>query len=160
MIDSMPPTEVANAERFERFGLDADAGAVARIAPGLHGVAASSSSIWTRSGCSDLVLAINEATGQRRGVRLPAAPIAPGTIDIQAAYDPGEQTLTVLSPTAAPGATRQIEPAPRTRGRGIPLMETLADDATIETVADGTRCDSNGTASPDLISRAGRPPYR
>ncbi|PRC44384.1 anti-sigma regulatory factor, partial [Mycobacterium sp. ITM-2017-0098] len=29
MIDSMPPTEVANDERFERFGLDADAGAVA-----------------------------------------------------------------------------------------------------------------------------------
>ena len=34
---------------------------------------------------------------------------------------------------------RQINPAPRTRGRGIPLMEALADEATIETSADGTQ---------------------
>ena len=60
MIDSMPPADVVSAERFERFGLDADAGAVARIRQEFK--------LWLQQFYdldpvrrSDLVLAINEA---------------------------------------------------------------------------------------------------
>ncbi len=35
--------------------------------------------------------------------------------------------------------TPQTDPAPRTRGRGIPLMETLSDQAIIEPSSAGTR---------------------
>ncbi len=84
MIDSMPPAEVANAERFERFGLDADAQTVARTR---HEFA-----LWLQRffdldpvQCSDMVLAINEALAN-------AAEFAylltdqPGTIDLHAAH--------------------------------------------------------------------------
>ena len=60
-------------------------------------------------------------------------------MEIQAAYHPVEQKLTVLVADRGTWRTRQIDPAPRTRGRGIPLMEVLSDRATIETSADGTR---------------------
>jgi serine/threonine-protein kinase RsbW len=137
MIDSMPPAEVANAERFERFGLDADAQAVARTRREF--------AQWLQRffdldpvRCSDLVLAINEALAN-------AAEFAylmterPGTIDILAAYHAAEQKLTVLISDRGTWRTRQLDPAPRTRGRGIPLMEVLSDRATIETSAHGTR---------------------
>lgn len=136
MIDSMPPAEVANAERFERFGLDANAGAVARVRREF--------TEWLRQffviddiRCSDIVLAINEALAN-------AAEFAyrlsdrPGTIDIQATYDAEAQTLAVCIEDRGTWRKRQIEPAPRTRGRGIPLMETLSDYATIEPTTSGT----------------------
>lgn len=136
MIDAMPPTEVANAERFERFGLDADAEAVARVRQDF--------SQWLKRFFvvddvrrSDVVLAINEALAN-------AAEFAylqterPGTIDIQAIHDAHAQTLSVCIEDRGMWRTRQVEPAPRTRGRGIPLMETLSDDAVIEPSSSGT----------------------
>ena len=137
MIESMPPAEVANSERFERLGLDADAEAVAR--------AREDFARWlgrffdldaVRS--SDLVLATNEALAN-------AAEFAyvledqPGTIDMQAAYHPDQQTLTVEICDHGTWRTPQTDPAPRTRGRGIPLMRTLSDEASIEGSTDGTR---------------------
>ena len=136
MIDSMPPAEVANAERFERVGLEADAGAVARVRQDF--------SQWLKRfflldeiRTSDIVLAINEALAN-------AAEFAylqteqPGTIDIQAVHDAPAGTLTVCIYDRGVWRQRQIEPAPRTRGRGIPLMETLSDCATIEPSTSGT----------------------
>ncbi|MFB1298942.1 ATP-binding protein [Mycobacterium sp. pW049] len=136
MIDAMPPTEVANAQRFERFGLDADAGAVARVRQHFTD--------WLRQFFalddvrrSDVVLAINEALAN-------AAEFAylqvdrPGTIDIQAIYDEKSETLSVCIEDRGTWRARQTEPAPRTRGRGIPLMETLSDDAVIEPSTSGT----------------------
>lgn len=146
MIDSMPPAELANAERFERSGLDADARVVARTRQEF--------ALWLQRffaldpvQCSDLVLAINEALAN-------AAEFAyrltdhPGTIDLLAIYRPAEQTLTVDICDQGIWRTRQIDPAPRTRGRGIPLMEALSDRITIETSADGTlvRLEWNGIA--------------
>lgn len=136
MIDAMPPTEVANAERFERFGLAADAGAVARVRQDFTD--------WLRRFFdvddvrrSDVVLAINEALAN-------AAEFAyvqldrPGTVDIQALYDAATQTLSVCIEDRGMWRTRQTEPAPRTRGRGIPLMEKLSDSAEIEPSTSGT----------------------
>lgn len=137
MIDSMPPSEVANSERFERFGLDADARAVSRtreeFAQWLHRFFNVDA---VRS--SDLVLAINEALANAAEFAYLRAE-RPGTIDIQATYHPTEQKLTAKICDRGTWRTRQTDPAPRTRGRGIPLMETLSDQATIETSTDGTR---------------------
>ncbi len=137
MTDSMPPAEVANSERFERLGLDAEAGAVAQ--------AREDFAQWLKRffavdavRFSDLVLAINEALAN-------AAEFAyllserPGTIDMQAAYHPAEQKLTVEVCDRGRWRTPQSDPPPRTRGRGIPLMEALADEAAINTSAHGTR---------------------
>jgi anti-sigma regulatory factor (Ser/Thr protein kinase) len=137
MIDSMPPVEVANAERFERFGLDADAEAVARVRQEF--------AEWLRRffaldsvRCSDAVLAINEALANAAEFAYVLAE-RPGTIDIQAEYLAGQQKLVVSVSDRGTWRTPQTGPAPRTRGRGIPLMETLSDEAAIETSPDGTR---------------------
>lgn len=137
MIDSMPPAEIANAERFARFGLEADAFAVAEVRQDF--------TQWlqrffdldpTRS--NDLVLAINEALANAAEFAYLLAD-RPGTIDIEATYLPGSQKLTVQICDRGTWRTRQTDPAPRTRGRGIPLMEALSDDASIETSEEGTR---------------------
>ncbi|CAN3129242.1 ATP-binding protein [Mycobacterium sp. smrl_JER01] len=136
MIDSMPPAEVDNAECFGRFGLDADAGAVARVRQDF--------TAWlTRFFAiddvrrSDMVLAINEALANAAEFAYLLAD-RPGTIDIQAIYEVNAQTLTVCVEDRGRWRQRQTEPAPRTRGRGIPLMETLSDEAMIEPSAGGT----------------------
>lgn len=136
MIDSMPPAQVANAERFERLGLDADAGAVARVRQEFSG--------WLRRffvvdevRFSDVILAVNEALANAAEFAYLLAD-SPGTIDISATYDPRGHTLTVCVEDRGVWRKRQTEPAPRTRGRGIPLMETLSDGATIEPSTSGT----------------------
>jgi serine/threonine-protein kinase RsbW len=136
MIDSMPPTEVANSERFERFGVDADAGAVAQVRQDF--------TAWLKRFFaiddvrrSDVVLAINEALANSAEFAYLLAD-RPGTIDIQAAYNADARTLSACISDRGTWRTRQVEPAPRTRGRGIPLMETLSDDATIEPSKSGT----------------------
>jgi anti-sigma regulatory factor (Ser/Thr protein kinase) len=136
MIDSMPPSEVANAERFERFGFDADGAAVAHVRQDF--------SAWLQRFFaldevrhSDVVLAINEALANSAEFAYLLAD-RPGTIDIQAVYEPSAETLCVCISDRGTWRQRQIEPAPRTRGRGIPLMETLSDDATIEPSSGGT----------------------
>ncbi|MEW5809950.1 MAG: ATP-binding protein [Actinomycetota bacterium] len=136
MIDSMPPAETANAERFERFGLRADAGTVA--------TARRDFAAWLRNffalddeRSSDLVLAINEALANAAEFAYRLAE-RPGTIDICALFDPASQTLTVDITDRGTWRTPQTDPVPRTRGRGIPLMETLSDRAIIEPSAKGT----------------------
>lgn len=136
MIDSMPPAEVANDERFERFGFDANAAAVARVRQDF--------SEWLKKvfaidevRCSDVVLAINEALANSAEFAYLLAD-QPGTIDIQVIYDADAHTLSACISDRGTWRQRQVEPAPRTRGRGIPLMETLSDDAAIEPSQSGT----------------------
>ncbi|MGE2837298.1 ATP-binding protein [Mycobacterium sp. SMC-4] len=137
MIDSMPPAEVANAERFERFGLDADALTVAQTRQDF--------AQWLQRffdldavRCSDVVLAINEALANSAEFAYLLSD-RPGTIDIQGIHDGPAQTLTVLISDRGNWRAPQPGPAPRTRGRGIPLMETLSDDYEIEKSPEGTR---------------------
>ena len=137
MIEPMPPAEVANAERFERFGLDADPVAVAE--------ARRQFGDWLQRffdldavRSSDLILAINEALANAAEFAYVLAD-QPGTIDMRAVHDPGRQTLTVHIDDRGTWRTPQTDPAPRTRGRGIPLMQTLSDEAVIQPTTDGTR---------------------
>ncbi|MGE2729176.1 ATP-binding protein [Mycolicibacterium vaccae] len=133
----MPPAEIANAERFERFGLDADAFAVAE--------ARQDFASWLQRffdldavRCSDVVLAINEALANSAEFAYLLAD-RPGTIDIQGVHDAAAQTLTVVISDRGSWRTPQPGPAPRTRGRGLPLMEALSDSYNIDKSEQGTR---------------------
>ncbi len=137
MIDSMPPAEVANSDRFERLGLDADATAVAHVREEF--------AEWLKRffvvdavRFSDLVLAINEALANAAEFAYVLAE-RPGTIDMRAIYDSDGQKLVVEISDRGTWRPRQVDPVPRTRGRGIPLMETLSDESDIDTSDDGTR---------------------
>ncbi|MCB0949519.1 MAG: ATP-binding protein [Mycobacterium sp.] len=134
MIDYMPPAELA--ERFERFGLDADARVVAQTRQEF--------TLWLQRffaldpvRCSDLVLATNEALANSAEFAYRLAE-EPGTIDFLATYHPDERKMIVDICDQGTWRTRQTNSTPLHRGRGIPLMEALADRATIETSADGT----------------------
>ncbi len=137
MIDSMPPAEVANSDRFERLGLDADATAVAHVREEF--------AQWLKRffvvdavRFSDLVLAIPEALANAAEFAYVLAE-RPGTIDMRAIYDSDGQKLVVEISDRGTWRPRQVDPVPRTRGRGIPLMETLSDESDIDTSDDGTR---------------------
>jgi len=137
MIDSVPSTDVADPERFERTGVAADAEGAGRTREAF--------SRWladffildpTRS--SDLVLATNEALANAAEFAYVSAD-RPGTMDVLARYRAHDGTLTVT--VADQGAWRVPEPNPATRlrGRGIPLMQALTDRTTIERTPVGTR---------------------
>lgn len=87
---------------------------------------------------SDMVLAVNEAMAN-------AAEFAyvtveqPGAMHVLASYDGTAATLTVT--VTDEGAWRNVDPAKTElrRGRGIPLMQALADHATVDSSAGGTR---------------------
>lgn len=95
---------------------------------------------------SDVLLAVNEAIAN-------AAEFAycevshRGTLDVIAAYDRRADTLAVTVDDR--GRWRQKAPAPhqqQLRGRGIPLMEVLADQVTIDRTPRGTRVTMTWTA--------------
>ena len=90
---------------------------------------------------NDVLLAVNEAIAN-------AAEFAyvhtsqPGTLDVNAVYDAGADTLAVA--VNDQGRWRDKVPQPagaqhQFRGRGIPLMEVLADEVTIDRTPHGTR---------------------
>jgi anti-sigma regulatory factor (Ser/Thr protein kinase) len=135
MIDSMFTTDVADAERFERFGLIADArsAATTRI----------EFAQWLRQffeldteRANDLVLAIYEALANSAEFAYAGAG-HPGTMDVQARYDPIEFKIVVT--VSDHGVWRRAD-SPRTlsRGRGIPLMQALSDHASIDATDHGT----------------------
>lgn len=137
MINSAPQADVANAERFKRIGITAEAKSVSRIREEFAGWLGQFFDLDPiRS--SDLVLAINEALAN-------AAEFAylktdsPGTIDLLAHYDPGADNLTAT--VCDQGVWRPPNPKPpnRSRGRGIPLMKALSDRVSIETSTAGTK---------------------
>lgn len=83
---------------------------------------------------SDLVLAVSEALAN---VAEFAYPDECGTMDVRAAYDPGSDTLAVN--IIDRGRWRQQPSAANlARGRGIPLMRALADEASIDGTPHGT----------------------
>jgi serine/threonine-protein kinase RsbW len=137
MIDSTSSTGVANAERFERVGIEADAESASRTREEFAG--------WLEQffdldpiRSSDLVLAINEALANAVEFAYLTTDLV-GTIDMQARYDSNSAKLTVT--VSDHGVWRTPDPTivDRTRGRGIPLMRALSDRASIETSSRGTR---------------------
>lgn len=88
--------------------------------------------------CHDVVLAVNEALAN-------AAEFAyvgcdhHGTMSVSACHRPATDSLTVTVSDAGSWLPRSPGSRPSTRGRGIPLMEALADRATIARLPTGTR---------------------
>lgn len=136
MIDSMSTADVANAEHFERLEAAADARTASQIRDEF--------AAWLRTfftldptRTSDLVLAINEALANCAEFAYVGAPRA-GTMDLQAWFEPAESTIVVV--IADRGCWRNPEsPRALSRGRGIPLMEALADRSSIEASEAGTQ---------------------
>lgn len=86
---------------------------------------------------SDIVLAVNEALSNSAEFAYLGKPEA-GTISLGAQHD-GAATLIVQ--IVDHGSWHDGVPPPRhnTRGKGIPLMCALSDEATIERLPEGTR---------------------
>ena len=86
----------------------------------------------------DVVLAVNEAMANAAEYAYATAD-RPGVMQVQARYDGNAATLTVTIEDQ--GAWRTSDPGTRElkRGRGIPLMRALADEATVDTSPTGTR---------------------
>jgi serine/threonine-protein kinase RsbW len=88
---------------------------------------------------SDVLLAVNEAIANAAEFAYVDAP-EPGTVDVSAAYDDGSDTLAVTITDR--GRWRHDVPpelAHQLRGRGLPLMEALADEVAIARAHHGTR---------------------
>lgn len=88
---------------------------------------------------NDLLLAVNEAIANAAEFAYVDA-AERGTVDVRAAYDGDSDTLAVMVDDR--GRWRHKKPVhyqQQMRGRGIPLMEALADDVAIERTAQGTR---------------------
>lgn len=88
---------------------------------------------------NDLLLAVNEAIANAAEFAYVDA-AERGTVDVRAAYDCDSDTLAVMVDDR--GRWRHKKPVhyqQQMRGRGIPLMEALADDVAIERTAQGTR---------------------
>jgi anti-sigma regulatory factor (Ser/Thr protein kinase) len=87
---------------------------------------------------SDMVLAVNEAMANVAEYAYVLAE-QPGAMHVLADYDGTAATLTVT--VTDEGAWRSVDPATTElrRGRGIPLMHALADHATVDSSAAGTR---------------------
>jgi serine/threonine-protein kinase RsbW len=86
---------------------------------------------------NDLLLAVYEALANAAEYAYVDAPL-PGTVGLSAAYAPDSDTLMV---TVVDHGTWRPPAGTRTsdfRGRGIPLMHALADEATIEGSETGT----------------------
>jgi len=137
MIESTSRADVANAERFERIGIAADAESASRIREEFAG--------WLERFfdldpilSSDLVLAINEALANSAEFAYATAGRR-GTMDLRAHYDPDSTSLTVTISDQGVWRTPDPNPATRARGRGIPLMEALSDRVAIDTSTAGTQ---------------------
>jgi anti-sigma regulatory factor (Ser/Thr protein kinase) len=87
---------------------------------------------------SDVVLAVNEAMANAAEYAYVTAD-QPGAMHVLANYDGNAATLTVT--VTDEGAWRNADPVTTQlrRGRGIPLMEALADRATVDSSTAGTR---------------------
>jgi serine/threonine-protein kinase RsbW len=101
-------------------------------------------SVWLRryfaidaTKVSDVVLAVNEALANAAEFAYSSA-AQPGLMSLLADYDCGAAILTVT--VTDEGAWRKSDPATMSisRGRGIPLMEALADETVFDSTAAGT----------------------
>jgi serine/threonine-protein kinase RsbW len=137
MIDSMSAADVANAERFERNGIAANAQTAGRTREEFAQWLADFFTLDPIQ-ASDLILATNEALANAAEFAYHAAD-HPGTMDVQAVYHKADAKLAVSVTDNGTWKVPDAHPPTRSRGRGIPLMRALTDHATITTAPGGTR---------------------
>jgi serine/threonine-protein kinase RsbW len=137
MIDSVSAANVSNAERFTRIGLAADGEAASRVREEF-GDWLSAHFALDPIRSSDLILATNEALANAAEFAYANAD-RPGTMDVEAWFDAPAGVLTVAIADQGTWRDRATVPPNRARGRGIPLMEALADTASIDRSETGTR---------------------
>ncbi|HKV18360.1 MAG TPA: ATP-binding protein [Mycobacterium sp.] len=87
---------------------------------------------------SDVVLAVNEALANAAEFAYSTAD-RPGAMHLLADYDTGTAELTVTVSDEGAWRIANGENKKISRGRGIPLMQALADRATIDSTPTGTR---------------------
>src|SRR6476661_6223717 len=87
---------------------------------------------------SDVVLAVNAAPGNAAEFAYSTAS-KPGAMNLLAAYDSYTAVLSVTVTDDGAWRIADSEKKRTSRGRGIPLMRALADRATIDSTAKGTR---------------------
>lgn len=87
---------------------------------------------------SDVLLAVNEALANAAEFAYSAVD-QPGAMHLLADYDRGSAVLTVTVSDEGAWRIAGSEHKSISRGRGIPLMRALADRATIDSTASGTR---------------------
>ena len=87
---------------------------------------------------SDIVLAVNEALANAAEFAYSSAS-QPGAMNLLAAYDSYTSVLSVTVTDEGAWRIADSERKRASRGRGIPLMRALADRATIDSTAEGTR---------------------
>ncbi|MBS1694921.1 MAG: ATP-binding protein [Actinobacteria bacterium] len=145
MIEPMS-AQVANAERFARLGVTADAEHAGRTRTEF--------SQWLDDffaldavRTNDVVLATNEALANAAEFAYWSA-AHPGTIDVQARHHAADGRLTVTVSDRGTWRAPDPHPVTRLRGRGIPLMRALTDSATIETTPQGTHVRLEWTGVP------------
>lgn len=141
MCRSDQPRDVSNIDdrsRFVRARVAADARSAARARAEFGGWLERYFSL-DDDRFSDLLLAVNEAIANAAEFAYVDA-AERGTVDVRATYDGGSDTLAVSVDDR--GRWRRKKPVQyqqQMRGRGIPLMEALADDVSIDRTPQGTR---------------------
>lgn len=125
--------------RFARARVCADAGNAARLRAEFAGWLGRRFSLGVE-GLNDVLLAVNEAIANAAEFAYVDYP-RPGTLDLDATYEAGSDTLAVTVTDHGRWRHKIPQPAglPQLRGRGIPLMEALADDVIIDRTPHGTR---------------------
>jgi serine/threonine-protein kinase RsbW len=86
---------------------------------------------------NDLLLAVYEALANAAEYAYADAAL-PGTVGLNAAYAPESDTLVVSVVDHGKWRVPTGEQPANLRGRGIPLMHALADEATVEGTSTGT----------------------
>jgi serine/threonine-protein kinase RsbW len=138
--ESGPSSHVADA-RLRRDGIAADAVGVAQARVDL--------TAWLRQHfalederLNDVVLTAYEALANAAEFAYLDTPGLP-TVELRADYDSHSDSLTITVSDSgrwrSPSDTSETTAHHPPRGRGIPLMRALADDATIHTNDSGTR---------------------
>lgn len=137
MIDSVSAANLSNAERFTRIGLAADGEAASRVREEF-GQWLDTHFRLDSVRSSDLILATNEALANAAEFAYVDAD-RPGTMDVEARFDAQAGVLTVIIVDQGSWRDRATVPHNKARGRGIPLMEALADSTSIDRSENGTR---------------------
>jgi anti-sigma regulatory factor (Ser/Thr protein kinase) len=152
MIDSVSAADLSSAERFSRFGIAADGRTASRVREEFG--------LWLDAHfaidpvrTSDLILATNEALANAAEFAYANA-AGPGTMDVDAQFDPQARILSVTITDQGRWRDRASVAPSKARGRGIPLMEALTDATSIDRSPAGTRVNLQWTGIAARVNAA------